>query len=891
MRAITTNNYIRKFQPFIKITLLFFILTIPVQSEAIHWPKLFKKKADKNKDKTEMATIDGRVTEEDFQEPLEKATIQLKGTGVYTVTNRFGYYRMKLPPADFMVEAIHPSIYSEFYNMSTYEGIFTPMGAVRLEPVVVGRKEQRDIASRIDLVKHPAAVHNTSAFDLLKQAGSTEFNQLFSSEPSVYLMENGGAYGSSEIRVRGFAANQNQVVFNGISLNNPETGRMNTALYPGLNDWASEVQFTTGVASGKQSELGQTGLINVLPFMPRKKFGVNVLAALGTNGYLKTAATVHSGYSDRKIGFTLKLDRTGGDGIADFTGFKSYGLLFNLYKEFNHMHSFLFTNTMKTWQSDQRTRPDTISNIATYGIEQNNDWGFLDNKALGWNSNFGVTNLATLTHHWHMQVHTRLVSQLFLELTNKAQTFPQGTMDGLSPYQIPTTNTGLVDFDAISAYNSGQTNTEDDGISILAAATHSTRWGFQSQLIHEFNKQTKGFVAFDFENYAANHFGTVNNLLGASTFTSIANVNGTTTTVENLLASGFFPKTKKADKVDHDYQAEIRKAGLSLNLEHTGNKTFSYLEGGIYLKSQKRKDKFAYLSTDPLAESEAINKLGWRVGTGVTYRLNEFNSFRLNTGASSAPIHFDALFPAANNWENTQAQNCNLYSGDLAYVLNSGRFFISLRGYAMYQQNQVNIQRLMLNENESFALISGLEQFHRGVEFSSQVTYLRRHNFYLSVSYGKWTYEKTATASVYDTNNQLLSESQMPLKGYNSDNCPPISIYLKNEFNLLKGFELNINYYRSFESYAPMLVHNFDSSDSPDQIKLPSFDRLGAGINYYHEFRNKRSISVFGEVQNFLQSEYINAIYTNINDEGAFTQNLAHYGSGISWNVGLSFFF
>ena len=63
---------------------------------------------------------------------------------------------------------------------------------------------------------------------------------------------------------------------------------------------------------------------------------------------MKTAATVHSGYSDRKLAFTLKLDRTSGDGIADFTGFQSYGLLFNLYKEFSHMHSILFTNTMKT---------------------------------------------------------------------------------------------------------------------------------------------------------------------------------------------------------------------------------------------------------------------------------------------------------------------------------------------------------------------------------------------------------------------------------------------------------------------------------------------------------------------------------------------------------------
>ena len=118
----------------------------------------------------------------------------------------------------------------------------------------------------------------------------------------------------------------------------------------------------------------------------------------------------------------------------------------------------------------------------------------------------------------------------------------------------------------------------------------------------------------------------------------------------------------------------------------------------------------------------------------------------------------------------------------------------------------------MLNKGESFAVISGLEQFHRGVEFNSQITYFRRHNLYLSASYGKWTYEKAAIASIYDDTNELLSQSQMQLKGYNTDNCPPISIYAKNEFNILKGLEININYYRSFKSYTPMLVHNFDNT-------------------------------------------------------------------------------
>ena len=101
---------------------------------------------------------------------------------------------------------------------------------------------------------------------------------------------------------------------------------------------------------------------------------------------------------------------------------------------------------------------------------------------------------------------------------------------------------------------------------------YAIRSYYESQFIHEFNKQTQGFISVDFESYAADHFGTLNDLLGAADFSSFADINATPKTIESLLASGFFPKTKKADQVDQSYRAEIRKAGFSLKLEHTGNR-------------------------------------------------------------------------------------------------------------------------------------------------------------------------------------------------------------------------------------------------------------------------------------------------------------------------------
>lgn len=888
----TRNSSRHSSNRIIKFVVLGIILIIAQPAEAFRLPWQKRGSSQKrSQPKQQPAVIDGRVTEEEFAEPLEKAIVQIRGSRVYTVTNRFGYFKMKLPPAFFELETIHPGIYSEFCNVTTYDGIYTPIGAVRLEPVSVGRLQQRAIAARVAPLQHPAFSRNTPVLDMMNQAGSANFNELFTGQPSVYQIENGGGYNSSEIRVRGFASNQNQLVFNGISMNNPETGQMNTPLFTGMNDWGHQVQFTSGVASGKQSELGQTSLINILPFMPDKEFGVNVLASTGANGYLKTAATVHSGLSRNKFAFSLKLDRTGGDGIGDFTGFDSYGVYINLYKEYNHMHHFLLTNTMRTWQADLRTRPDSVSRIASFGVDHNSGWGLMDNRETGWNSSFGIANLTTFTHYWHLRVKSKLVSQLYVELGNSAATTPQGYLEGTEPGQIPSTDRGLIDFDAIAAYNSEMTISENDGVSIRADVVRSTRLGLQSQYIHEFSKESSLFLSFDLEQYAADHFGALANLLGASGFTSVADVNGTGAAVENLLQSAFLPKTNAADKIDHSYRAIIRKGGLAGKIQKTGSQAFAYAEAALYLKSLNREDDFNYLSGSNQANRKQLDQLGWRVAAGLTYRLSEQQSLRLTSGASSSPARFDIVFPAKDNWENTSAQNQNLYSGDLAWVLSSGRFFLSLRGYAMYQQERTDIQRIGLNESEAFAVLSGLNQFHRGAEFSGQMKYFKRYNLYVSASYGKWTFAEGGVAAIYSADNQLVSTADLALKGYNTDNSPPLSLYVKNEFNLLKGLELNVNYYRSFESYAPMLVHDFDNTATPDQLKLPAFDRLGAGLNYYHEFRNRRTLHVFADVQNLLGSKYINQLFTNAYGTAEFGQNQALYGSSTSWRAGFSFSF
>ncbi len=856
------------------------------------------------------STLTGQVTDEEFKETLEKAIIQIRGTPVYTTTNREGKFKLKLPPGFYQLEAIYPGIYSEYYNVSTYDGILTPMGAIRLAPKAFGRPQQRNIAAFVNTDQFPAVVKNFRTPELMNQSGSEDFNELFMYEPSAYLLENGGSYGRSELSFRGFDPGQTNIVFNGISLNNPETGAANPMLYTGLSDWAGQVQFSAGPSSGKQSGLGYGGLINVIPFMPQDKFNVSVSANFGYNNYLKTSATIHSGKSEKNFASVLKIDRTAGDGFADQTGYEAYGLYLNLYKEINHMHSVFLTGVMKSWKANQRNRPDSLLTFGRQDFTYNRSWGLLDGTPVNLVHDFGLNPLAILSHHWHLRVNTRLVSQLYGELNNSAQTFPSGSVNGLLPAELPTDDRGQANLDSIYAWNRGQAvaqfgdvrvasengrfiNSEQDGVSLLAGVNKSWRVGFQSQLIHDFNKQTRLFVAVDGEQYEARHFGTVMDNWGADGFTTFADVNSPDgVDVQELLQAGFLPNVNKASKASFDYKTGIRKAGFSGKVQTFGNRAFWYMEGAASLRQVHRQDYFSYASDDPAKSSDWVSHLGYRFSTGLTYRLHEHHSLRFNSSVNAVQPNFQLIFPVGNNWKNPDVANENLYNAELSYVISGGKVYLAAKGYGSLLKNHSWIQRYQLENDEQFAFIYDADQLRYGAELSSQLYYYRRFVLYANGSWGKWTYQSDAKSKTYGSDQQLTNEASLPLKGYYIDNAPQLSFYVKNEMRLGKGFFINLNYYRAYNRYAPIMLHDFDQANSqPEQLKLEWYDRLGAGASFFRELRKKRTIHVSVDVRNLLNNEFINQIFTNYTSEAEILNNQVHFGKGQTWRAGLTYSF
>lgn len=812
--------------------------------------------------------VDGIITNEETKEGLGKAFVYLPSKKGFVTSNQYGNFTMKADNSDGQIMLLHPDAYSNYYNIQIESELYTPVGAVRLKPNMIGEKHQLSLTERTLAPSKSLAYEQLATLDILKYYGNNNFNSLINKNASIYQIENGGGYGSSTISMRGFDESLTQIIFNGINLNNPETGEMNTYLFTGMTDWARKVDITRGLGSSQLSTINPAGMINILGFMPKQNEGIDGVVSYGANNQFKTAVTLHSGvHGDGNLATSLKLDRTSSNGFAENTNFQSYGAYLTLYAKTFSNHQFNATSAFKSWNSDQRVIPITIADANSYGIEYNGNWGKYNNKKIGINSK-GLSSLTSFSHRVNLTRYKSISSQIYFQYQTSEETLPLGKIDGKDIYNFERTNNGLLNINGVYSSNQAVKNIDShNGIIRMGDLENILRIGAQSKYIYELNKTTSINLAFDYDYYKNHHFGVVDNLLGASTYYD----EYTKATIEST----------GNEKINHNYSAIQHKAGLTAKIEQNERRFNTFAELAVNNKNMMRNDIF--LNT----RSNNTNSIGWRANFGLMYIMTEKSSIKLNANASGTPENFNIIFPTFSNVKNEFAKNRNLFSGEFAYIYKSNWVLFELRGYANYLNNLSKLQEYGLNADDDIAVISGINELRFGLEINTQIRY-GRNSFIISANGSEQKYRKNTTASFYTNQGELLKTISMQTEKKYIGNTSPLNAYAQNNFYITKGLEFNVSYYYLHGNYTPISAR--DNLDAL-QNRLDWFGILGAGLNYFKELdREGSSIHFFCNANNILDSKYINYCY-RINSASEYNNSLVQYGLGLNWNLGIQYNF
>jgi hypothetical protein len=476
-----------------------------------------------------------------------------------------------------------------------------------------------------------------------------------------------------------------------------------------------------------------------------------------------------------------------------------------------------------------------------------------------------------------------------------AEGFPRDSLGHLLFNRISEWNTGqyVPELGAIRQPDSGGAfvNTETSGISTLAAVEKETRVGFRSVITREINKKFDLSGSLNLDYYNANHFGTVNNLLGASGFISNSNINNPEGfRIENLFQSNFFPSYNSSDKVGWSYNVGIQTLGVSFRLDYHFPRYYWFFEGTGSVQNIRRTDLFNYLTSDSERHSSALLP-GGRANTGILVNLWKYHSVRMNAGYGTFQPFFTTIFPSANNWRNPEVSNEQVLQTEMGYTIFSRKLKVEALAYYILKANHSMVRTINDNSGDSFGLINGVAEVHQGVELKT--SYKITNNFQLSLngSLGNWKYSKDAIAQIFDDSNQQTSENNLWLKNVRIANAPQISLFAEAEYRWAHNFYVRINYYRAEQVFAAFGLNDFKNlNDRTDfkQWKRPKYDLIGFSGNYLLKYRKLPDINLIFGGQNLLDTEYIEKAFTNIPEGNKdYISNQVYYGMGRTWFTGL----
>lgn len=257
----------------------------------------------------------------------------------------------------------------------------------------------------------------TTTLDALEDenAENQDVSGLLQSSRDIFNSTAGFNFGVARYRIRGYDSENFIVTMNGVTLNNPETGRAIWALWGGLNDITRYQETKNGISSSPLTfgGIGGSSNINARPTSVRK--GTNISYALANRTYNHRIMATHStGMMDNGMAVAVSASgRYSDEGYIDGTFYSGASYFISIEQKLNNKHSIGFVGFAAPTVQGR----NSITTQETYDLTGNNFynsyWGYQN----GEKRNSRVRNThqprLILNHYFDINDKTQLMSSIY----------------------------------------------------------------------------------------------------------------------------------------------------------------------------------------------------------------------------------------------------------------------------------------------------------------------------------------------------------------------------------------------------------------------------------------------------------------------------------------------
>ncbi|MBK5214698.1 MAG: carboxypeptidase-like regulatory domain-containing protein [Flavobacteriaceae bacterium] len=856
--------------------------------------------------------VTGTVIDSETNNPMAGANVVEMGTTNGAITDFDGNFTLQtsLKMGTLTISFIGYSIEKVSFKIANGTA---NLGVVKItvdsdaleEVVIVGK-------GIIDLAKDrqtPIAVSTVTAAEIqAKAVGNVEFPEAIKSTPSVYVSNQSGGFGDSQMFLRGFDQTNTAFLLNGQPINGMEDGKIYWSNWSGMSDVANAIQVQRGLGSSKLAISSVGGTINIVSRAAGRKEGGFARFMTGNDSYFKGTISYDSGLKG-KWAYSFLLDHWQAHSkYADGTGGQGENYFVGIGYVPNDKHSFNFLLTGAPQFHDQNFSK-SLQDYQDYGKRYNSNSGFYKGERFTFRRNYYHKPIANLNWDWNISDKTNLSSVLYASWGRGGGTGPAG-----SSKNIIENENGGVDFDAIEENNIA---TAEDGIGSYARKSVARRmsvnnhnwYGFLTNLESAVSDNFTFNLGVDARFYKGSHWYQMNNLMGLQGYADNLGYGDArdsnyviSETFEANPWAALFKSAGEGQRFNYDYSEFINYIGGFGQAEYKTDNFSAFIQGAVSTQSYQREGRAQgkeIEGVNGLGKSEKINKLGYNLKGGMGYTFIENNIIFANAGYYSRQPFLDNVFDDIRNSNyilegDNKVENEEITGFEVGYRLRAGSFSLDLNGYYTTWGNRFLAGSFIkgdptdenpINQLDRYQRFTDITQVHKGFEFEGKYRYSSAFMLRAFGSIGNWKYDgKTPYQTREDGTNVLLEEGTVNLTGTKVGNAPQTSFGFGFKYNIFGGLTVDADYNIYTDLYSFVDANDVTKAALKNEVyqaeRLPAYSLLDAGITYKFDFGGN-NFTVRANCYNAT-----NEVYLGQKDSFGY-----FYGNGRTWNASLRYDF
>jgi len=488
--------------------------------------------------------------------------------------------------------------------------------------------------------------------------------------------------------------------------------------------------------------------------------------------------------------------------------------------------------------------------------------------------------------------------------------------------QYIVTNDGRV-YDA-----DGNRSDSGSGFVRRASMNYHNWYGALTTLTHKFSDELTLTTGIDGRYYKGEHFRRP--AVFGNFFDNSYKNNGNVLAYHNDGLVGWLGAFAQTEYVRNDLSVFVSLSGSNQSFRRIDY--FNYYNdanrdsiSNAILSSDGQVAADEWLTDNPSQKSDWVGIWGGTVKGGANYNFGNSNVF-VNAGYLSRQPIFDNVFLSFRNDVNEDLNNQIVTAFEAGYGLNTKYVDAKLNLYNTKWANQtfdrgeqialiatsdtiVDMISFMPGDtlkdaygeiiNESGqAIFRNVDQRHQGIEIEAFIKPAKMFSVDLTLSLGDWKYTKDFTGEIFDDNQNKIGEATLFVDGQPIGDAAQTTFSIGATVKPIDGLRIYADWFLTDRLYAQVRI-NEDQFRKPggEILKVPAYSLLDAGASYAIPFGDYK-ISVYANVNNLLDTEYISEMFTNTPDDPDtdevnefYTENKGFYGYGRTWNTGLKFHF